>query len=660
MKATPIAFGIKGIFPLIKKHAPGCITPLATLDALPKSTRLAIDATLLIQRLHFADDAHPSRHILGFHRLIRQMREASLIPIMVFDNFSKGARLKAKGRENEKRRLKRSTLTLRADIERLRGKRLEALAEVMKEWRETDSQDRVKAAAFLRSWQRDEELRRPKKGSDHLFTYDDYEEAINLEMEDTSKVALDVSRDPSSDVAPLEYPDPDDFFIDLLSREDLGPYMPRVVPRTITNDDVWSSVQEAEASAVLHMASKIHHLRRQYGSILNSQRAIVIDLDGGKTQNVPPETPTQTQMTLAEGSVYGRLQAGLSDLAVDVDSLVGTSQAEAASLNRQPDLVEETMEEGKEEEEELVALTAKNILMQRSYARSSTPLSKSIFESCATLCSLLKVPVLWTGDGSKTGGRPHEAEALASMLVRKKLADAVVSEDSDVLLYGVPLIRGIMGHKGLEYIDSMKARYSLFPPSTEVTPEEGEAVSLKQMLDFALLCGTDFNRTVPGIGSVTALKLIREYKSIDGIRLESMQRQRAGRSEKAASDLKLKSLKEKDHKVMKKSSKELAFPMPDNLKWREYSKELREARKVFENPPSLYWEARKLRSIEQEDPIDYQALNEFLQKNGINSREMLHEGQAQHQRRAMSGPPADGFGGSPFGDGKGSAATWGA
>ena len=40
----------------------------------------------------------------------------------------------------------------------------------------------------------------------------------------------------------------------------------------------------------------------------------------------------------------------------------------------------------------------------------------------------------------------------------------------------------------------------------------------EQFLDVCIMCGTDFNKNMRNIGPVKALKLIREYKSIEGIR----------------------------------------------------------------------------------------------------------------------------------------------
>jgi flap endonuclease-1 len=641
MRATAAVSGIKGIFPLIKKHAPHCITPLVGLDALPKSTRLAIDATLLIQRLHFADDVHPSRHIIGFHRLIRQMRECSLVPIMVFDNFSQGARLPAKMRENEKRREKRHLLTMRANMERLRGQRLEALAGAMKEWNELRSDDRIKSAELLQSWNLEEEQRRRLDLDDAYFRYDEFDEDLTSELQRISDTVVDANIAVKGDFVP---PDEDggEFLLDALSREDMLSGIPSIPPPA---DNLWSSVQEAESSKVLYMASKIHRLRRQYGAVLNIDQGPSLGEVSTKTPSAIPETPSQATLTLAEGSVYRRLQSGTMDPVADINSLVGSSQAEAASMNVEQRVSEE--EEVKEEEDQpddLLALTTKNVLLQRSYSRSSAPLSSKIFASCARLCELLKVPVLWTGDGSRSGGRRHEAEALASVLVRNNLADVVVSEDSDVLLYQVPLLRGVMGHKGLEYIDSVNVRRSLFPPSLiSSDPDNAEKESLKQMLDFALLCGTDFNRTVPGIGPHTALKLIQDYKTIDGIRKESVRRRAVRQAEASA------------QKSDKKIKKDDLFSVPDHMRWREYSKELNEARRVFENPPSIYWEAHKLTQRKMEEEIDYAALTEFLHSHNIAPKETNHLS-TKRERLLLSTDNA--FGGNPFSDGRSSASSW--
>ena len=60
----------------------------------------------------------------------------------------------------------------------------------------------------------------------------------------------------------------------------------------------------------------------------------------------------------------------------------------------------------------------------RIYQRSSRLVPKQAYVDVMELCRHLHVPVLVSGDGTKEGGPLHEAEALASALVRDGYADA--------------------------------------------------------------------------------------------------------------------------------------------------------------------------------------------------------------------------------------------
>ncbi|PWN49103.1 hypothetical protein IE53DRAFT_318222, partial [Violaceomyces palustris] len=74
MRPTRPRQGVRGIFPIIAKLAPSSTSYPTDLSQLGGS-RLAIDATLLVQRFHFADDPHPSRHLIGFYRFINNLRD---------------------------------------------------------------------------------------------------------------------------------------------------------------------------------------------------------------------------------------------------------------------------------------------------------------------------------------------------------------------------------------------------------------------------------------------------------------------------------------------------------------------------------------------------------------------------------------------------------
>ena len=120
------------------------------------------------------------------------------------------------------------------------------------------------------------------------------------------------------------------------------------------------------------------------------------------------------------------------------------------------------------------------------------------FDKTKELFSIMKVPWIQA---------PGEAETLCSYLCVCGEVDAVLSEDTDVLAYGSPIF--------LNKMDTMKekcleAKYDNVLTGLEYTD--------KQFLDFCIMCGTDYNDNIPGIGPMNAYKLIKQYDSIDGIK----------------------------------------------------------------------------------------------------------------------------------------------
>jgi 5'-3' exonuclease len=108
--------------------------------------------------------------------------------------------------------------------------------------------------------------------------------------------------------------------------------------------------------------------------------------------------------------------------------------------------------------------------------------------------------------GFSTMQAPGEAEALCAFLNRKHLVDAVLTEDTDVLAYRTP----VMFH----HFD-MSAGVV-----TRITTEDILRIldiSDDSFLDFAICCGTDYNRNISKIGPQRAFDLIRKYHTIDKI-----------------------------------------------------------------------------------------------------------------------------------------------
>jgi len=117
-------------------------------------------------------------------------------------------------------------------------------------------------------------------------------------------------------------------------------------------------------------------------------------------------------------------------------------------------------------------------------------LTSVIHETTRELLELLDVPVIEA---------PAEGEAQASHMARRGDVDYVGSEDYDTLLFGAPYTLRQLTSKGDPELMDLEATLA----EHEITRE--------QLVDVAILCGTDFNEGLSGVGPKTALSEIREH-----------------------------------------------------------------------------------------------------------------------------------------------------
>ena len=101
---------------------------------------------------------------------------------------------------------------------------------------------------------------------------------------------------------------------------------------------------------------------------------------------------------------------------------------------------------------------------------------------------------------------PCEAEKLCSKLCIDGLVDGVLSEDSDIIAYGTEtFITKMNSFTGT----CVKISYSKILEVLSLTKEE--------FLDFCILCGTDYNKNMQGIGSKYSYSLIKKHHDIENI-----------------------------------------------------------------------------------------------------------------------------------------------
>lgn len=117
-------------------------------------------------------------------------------------------------------------------------------------------------------------------------------------------------------------------------------------------------------------------------------------------------------------------------------------------------------------------------------------------EEIKEMCSVLHI-TFYTAE--------QEAESLCSYLCKTGQVDAVVTEDSDVVAYGCPVWISSIDFNGDCTILVQK----------DLLEQMGW--NDKQLVDFCIMCGTDYNHSIPKIGPVSAYQLIHEHKSIEEV-----------------------------------------------------------------------------------------------------------------------------------------------
>ncbi len=155
------------------------------------------------------------------------------------------------------------------------------------------------------------------------------------------------------------------------------------------------------------------------------------------------------------------------------------------------------------------AIERKDYATAWSKAVTSSRLTQEMIGDAKRLLSLLGIP--WVQ-------APGEGEAQAALMCERGDVWAVASRDYDTLLYGSPRLLRYLTIAGREFL----------PSSGTSRPLEPELISLQhllqslginrsQLVDLAILVGTDYNQGVKGVGPKKALDLIRSHGSLEDV-----------------------------------------------------------------------------------------------------------------------------------------------
>jgi len=113
---------------------------------------------------------------------------------------------------------------------------------------------------------------------------------------------------------------------------------------------------------------------------------------------------------------------------------------------------------------------------------------------------------------------PSEGEAQISHMARKGDVWAAASQDYDALLFGTPMLVRYLTLAGKRRLPSGK-KVDVAPEIISLNEVLGALkVTREQLIDMAILIGTDFNDGVRGIGPKKSLDLLRRFGSLESMK----------------------------------------------------------------------------------------------------------------------------------------------
>jgi len=154
------------------------------------------------------------------------------------------------------------------------------------------------------------------------------------------------------------------------------------------------------------------------------------------------------------------------------------------------------------------ALAEGKIEEARLYAQMTSRLKDYMVDESKRLLKYMGVP--WVQ-------APSEGEAQAAHIAKNGNADYCASQDFDSLLFGAPVLLRNLTISGRRKLPRKNVYVEVLPETVEMKRTlKYLEVTYEQLIDIGILIGTDFNPDgVKGIGPKSALKLIKEYGSLE-------------------------------------------------------------------------------------------------------------------------------------------------
>ncbi|HUS99389.1 MAG TPA: flap endonuclease-1, partial [Candidatus Thermoplasmatota archaeon] len=209
----------------------------------------------------------------------------------------------------------------------------------------------------------------------------------------------------------------------------------------------------------------------------------------------------------------GRITSHLSGLLYRTANLVAAKIRPVYVFDGEPHLLKaRTIQQRRQRKEQAErdwqeALKKGDLEKAKSKAQQTSRVTPEIIEQSKQLLEALGIPYVQA---------PSEGEAQASYMVQKGDAYAVGSQDFDCLLFGAPILVRNLTSSEKRKLPNKQAYTTVHPEQIRLDPGlQKLGISREQLVDIAILIGTDFNDGVKGFGPKKSLKLLKEKGSLE-------------------------------------------------------------------------------------------------------------------------------------------------
>ncbi len=145
----------------------------------------------------------------------------------------------------------------------------------------------------------------------------------------------------------------------------------------------------------------------------------------------------------------------------------------------------------------------------RVTAQASARLTTDMVEESKLLLEYMGIPIVQA---------PAEGEGQAAYLSREGVVWATGSQDYDAMLYGAHRLVRNLTTRDRRKLPGKNQWIEVKPEIIELQPILKKMnLTQEQLVDVAILIGTDYNEGFPKVGAKTALKLIQEHKTIEKV-----------------------------------------------------------------------------------------------------------------------------------------------